>query len=160
MLQDNLFLILLLLFLVSMLFMLSQKIKISYPILLVLAGLGIGFVPAMPVISLDPDIVFLIFLPPLLYAAAWNTSWKDFWQNRRPISLLSFGLVIFTSTAIAFLSNAIIPGFPLAYGFLLGGIISPPDAVAATSVSGPWYRDCHCIHHLLGTPAAANRCQH
>ncbi len=134
MIQDNLFLILLLLFLVSMLFMLSQKIKISYPILLVLAGLGIGFVPAMPLVSLQPEIVFLIFLPPLLYAAAWNTSWKDFWQNRRPISLLSFGLVIFTSTAIAFLSNAIIPGFPLAYGFLLGGIISPPDAVAATSV--------------------------
>ena len=134
MIQDNLFLILLLLFLVSMLFMLSQKIKISYPILLVLAGLAIGFVPAMPVITLNPDIVFLIFLPPLLYAAAWNTSWKDFWASRRPISLLSFGLVIFTSTAIAFLSNAIIPGFPLAYGFLLGGIISPPDAVAATSV--------------------------
>ncbi|MFN8307100.1 MAG: Na+/H+ antiporter [Ferruginibacter sp.] len=134
MLHTNLFLILLLLFLVSMLFMLSSKIRISYPILLVLAGLGIGFIPAMPEIRLDPDIVFLIFLPPLLYAAAWNTSWKDFWQNRRSISLLSFGLVIFTSTAIAFLSHAIIPDFPLAYGFLLGGIISPPDAVAATSV--------------------------
>lgn len=132
--HENILLILSLLFAVSMLYMLSQKIKISYPILLVLAGLAIGFIPGMPHVELDPEIVFLIFLPPLLYAAAWNTSWKDFWENRRPISLLSFGLVIFTSVAIAFLSNAIIPDFPLAYGFLLGGIISPPDAVAATSV--------------------------
>ncbi len=132
--HENILLILSLLFAVSMLYMLSKKIKISYPILLVLAGLVIGFVPSMPQVELDPEIVFLIFLPPLLYAAAWNTSWKDFWENRRPISLLSFGLVIFTSIAIAFLSNAIIPDFPLAYGFLLGGIISPPDAVAATSV--------------------------
>lgn len=114
--------------------MLSKKLKISYPILLVIAGLVIGFVPGTPHVELDPDIVFLIFLPPLLYAAAWNTSWKNFWENRRSISLLSIGLVIFTSTAIAFLSHAIIPDFPLAYGFLLGGIISPPDAVAATSV--------------------------
>lgn len=134
MIQDNLFLILSLLFGVSMLSMLSVKLKISYPILLVIAGLVIGLIPGIPVVSLDPDLVFLIFLPPLLYSAAWNTSWKNFWQSRRPISFLSIGLVIFTSTAIAFISNAIIPGFPLAYGFLLGGIISPPDAVAATSV--------------------------
>jgi CPA1 family monovalent cation:H+ antiporter len=76
----------------------------------------------------------LIFLPPLLYAAAWNTSWVDFWSQKRPISLLSFGLVFFTSLAVAFVSHAIIPNFSLALGFLLGGIISPPDAVAATSV--------------------------
>ena len=132
--HDNILLILSLLFAVSMLYMLSQKLKISYPILLVIAGLVIGFMPGMPHVELDPDIVFLIFLPPLLYAAAWNTSWKEFWENKRPIGLLAFGLVIFTSTAVAFLSHAIIPDFPLAYGFLLGGIISPPDAVAATSV--------------------------
>ncbi|MDB5202291.1 MAG: Na+/H+ antiporter [Ferruginibacter sp.] len=134
MILDNIFLILTLLFAVSMLAMLSQKLRISYPIFLVLAGLVIGFIPGMPAVSLNPDIVFLIFLPPLLYSAAWNTSWKDFWQMRRPISLLSIGLVIFTSTAVAFLAHAMIPGFSLALGFLLGGIISPPDAVAATSV--------------------------
>ncbi len=134
MIQDNLFLILALLFAVSMLSVLSVKLKISYPILLVIAGLIIGFIPGTPVVALDPDLVFLIFLPPLLYSAAWNSSWKNFWQNRGAISFLAIGLVIFTSTAIAFLSNAIIPGFPLAYGFLLGGIISPPDAVAATTV--------------------------
>ena len=119
MIQDNLFVVLSLLVAVSMLSMLSVKLKISYPILLVLAGLIIGFIPGMPIVSLDPDTVFLIFLPPLLYSAAWNTSWKDFWKHRRPIGLLSIGLVIFTSTAIAFFSHAIIPNFPLAYGFLL-----------------------------------------
>lgn len=132
--QENLLLILSLLFAITMLTMLSGKLKISYPIFLVIAGLFISLVPGIPNISLHPDLVFLIFLPPLLYAAAWNTSWKDFWKMRRPIAMLSFGLVICTSAAVAFVSNALIPDFPLAFGFLLGGIISPPDAVAATSV--------------------------
>jgi len=100
----------------------------------VISGLLISLIPGMPVITLEPDLVFLIFLPPILYAAAWNTSWKDFWKLRRPISLLAFGLVIFTSAAVAVVSHAIIPEFSLAFGFLLGGIISPPDAIAATSV--------------------------
>ncbi|MBO9561380.1 MAG: Na+/H+ antiporter [Niastella sp.] len=134
MLQDNLLLIISLLLVVSMLTMLSEKLRISYPILLVIAGLGIGFIPGVPAITLEPDLVFIIFLPPLLYAAAWNTSWNDFWRFRRPIGLLAFGLVIFTATAVAFVSNALIPGFTLSMGFLLGGIISPPDAIAATSV--------------------------
>jgi monovalent cation/hydrogen antiporter len=134
MIQDNLLLILSLLFVISMLTMLSHKLRISYPIFLVVGGLLISLIPGIPSISIGPDLVFLIFLPPLLYAAAWNTSWTDFWRMKRPISLLSFGLVIFTSAAVALVSNAIIPDFPIAYGFLLGGIISPPDAVAATSV--------------------------
>ncbi len=134
MIQDNLLLILSLLFIITMLTMLSSKIKIPYPIFLVIGGLMISVVPGVPNIVLDPGIVFLLFLPPLLYAAAWNTSWKDFWKAIRPISLLGFGCVIFTSALVAIVSHAIIPDFPLAYGFLLGGIISPPDAVAATSV--------------------------
>lgn len=134
MLQEQLLVVISLLFGIAMLTMLSQKLKISYPILLVISGLLISLVPGIPVITLHPDFVFLLFLPPLLYAAAWNTSWKDFWKLRRPISLLSFGLVFFTSAAVAIVSNAIIPDFSLALGFLLGGIISPPDAVAATSV--------------------------
>jgi Na+/H+ antiporter len=132
--QENLLLVLSLLFLTSMLTMLSEKLRISYPIFLVLAGLLIGFIPGIPVISLQPDLVFLIFLPPLLYAAAWNTSWKDFWQFKRPIIMLAVGLVIFTSAGVAFTAHAMIPDFSLALGFLLGGIISPPDAVAAASV--------------------------
>ena len=134
MLQDNLLIVISLLFGIAILTMVSNKLRISYPILLVVSGLLISLIPGIPSISLHPDLVFLIFLPPLLYAAAWNTSWNDFWKWKRPISLLAFGLVIFTSASVAFVSNAIIPGFSLAYGFLLGGIISPPDAVAATSV--------------------------
>jgi monovalent cation/hydrogen antiporter len=134
MIQDNLLLILSLLFTISMLTMISTKLKIAYPIFLVLGGLLISLIPGIPNIVLEPDLVFLIFLPPLLYAAAWNTSWNDFWKMKRPISLLAFGLVIFTSAAVAIVSHAIIPDFPLAFGFLLGGIISPPDAVAAASV--------------------------
>ncbi|HEX4850942.1 MAG TPA: cation:proton antiporter, partial [Puia sp.] len=132
--ENNLLLILALLFAVSMLSMLSDKLRISYPIFLVLAGLLISLIPHLPQISLSPEIVFSLFLPPLLYAAAWNTAWREFWFYRRAISLLAFGLVIFTACAVAFVSNWMIPDFTLAFGFLLGGIISPPDAVAATSV--------------------------
>jgi CPA1 family monovalent cation:H+ antiporter len=132
--HDKLLLIIVLLLAVLLLAMLSEKVRISYPIFLVLCGLGVGFIPNVPNITLEPDLVFLIFLPPLLYAAAWNTSWKDFWTFRRPIGLLAFGLVIFTSCAVAIVAHMIIPGFSLALGFLLGGIISPPDAIAATSV--------------------------
>jgi Na+/H+ antiporter len=134
MLQEKILLVISLLFGIAVLTMLSNKLKISHPILLVISGLLISLIPGIPSMDLHPDLVFLIFLPPLLYAAAWNTSWHDFWKMKRPISLLAFGLVIFTSTAVAFVSNALIPDFPLAFGFLLGGIISPPDAVAATSV--------------------------
>ena len=134
MLKDGLLLIVSLLFLISMLAMVSDKLRISYPIFLVIAGLGISLIPGIPIIRLDPNIVFVIFLPPLLYSAAWNTSWHEFWQVRRPIGLLGFGLVFFTSLAIAWFSNWLIPDFSLPLGFLLGGIVSPPDAVAATSV--------------------------
>lgn len=132
--HERLLLIISLLFAVSMLVMLGQKLKISYPIFLVIGGLLISLIPEMPMIQLDPQLVFTIFLPPILYEAAWYTSWNSFWKFRRPIGLLAFGLVFFTSCIVAFVSNALIPGFTLALGFLLGGIISPPDAVAATSV--------------------------
>ncbi|HEY4337522.1 MAG TPA: Na+/H+ antiporter [Puia sp.] len=134
MLKDSLLIVVSLLLVVSMLAMLSQKLRISYPIFLVIAGLGISLIPGIPQIQLDPDLVFVIFLPPLLYSAAWNTSWHDFWKFRRPIGLLGIGLVLCTSFAVAWLSHFLIPDFSLALGFLLGGIISPPDAVAATSV--------------------------
>ena len=117
-----------------MLIMLGQRIKISYPIFLVIAGLGIGFIPGIPSIAIDPELIFLIFLPPLLYEAAWKTSWNDFWKWKRPIALLGFGLVIFSSCVVAWISESMIPQFTLALGFLLGGVISPPDAVAASSV--------------------------
>ena len=76
--HENLLVILGLLFLVMVLVMLAQKMRIAYPIFLVLAGLGIGFIPGTPILKLNPEMIFLIFLPPLLYEAAWFTSWKDF----------------------------------------------------------------------------------
>jgi monovalent cation/hydrogen antiporter len=132
--HNNLLIILGLLFVVMMLVLVAQRIKVAYPIFLVVAGLGISFIPGIPRIGLDPDLIFLIFLPPLLYEAAWYTSWKDFWKWKRPIMLLAFGLVFFTSLVVACTATAIIPGFTLALGFLLGGIVSPPDAVAAATV--------------------------
>ena len=134
MLHSTLLLILGLLFAVFLLVMLGQKLGISYPIFLVLGGLGLSFAPGLPRVAIAPNLIFLIFLPPLLYEAAWMTSWNDFWRWRRPIALLAFGLVAFTSLIVAYVARAVIPGFTLALGFLLGGVISPPDAVAATSV--------------------------
>ena len=119
---------------VLILVMLGQKLKIAYPIFLVIAGLLISFIPGAPRFVIDPDLVFLIFLPPILFEAAWYTSWKDFWKLRKTIFSMAIGLVLITSTVVALIANAIIPGMTLALGFLLGGINSPPDAVAATSV--------------------------
>lgn len=119
---------------VSLLVMIANWMKLSYPIVLLIGGLMISFVPGIPHFEIKPDLIFLIFLPPLLFDAAWNTSWKDFWRWRRVILVFAFGLVFFTSTIVAFVSYALIPGFTLALGFLLGGIISPPDALAATSI--------------------------
>ena len=116
------------------LILLARRLKIAYPIFLVLAGLIISIIPGMPVINIEPELIFLIFLPPLLYEAAWWTSWNEFWKWKRPISLLAFGLVFFTSTVVAYTVSSFIPGFTVATGFLLGGIISPPDAIAATAV--------------------------
>ncbi|MFV0607510.1 MAG: Na+/H+ antiporter [Niabella sp.] len=134
MIERSLLLIISMLFIITLLTMLSKKLKISYPIFLVIAGLLISLVPGIPQIRITPDFVFLIFLPPILFSAAWNIPWADFWRLKRSISLLGFGLVFFTSIIIAYLSHSLIPGFTLALGFVLGGIISPPDAVAATSV--------------------------
>lgn len=134
MLHDNLILILVLLLGVTILVMIGHQLKVSYPIFLVLSGLIIGFVPGIPHIFVDPDIIFLLFLPPLLYEAAWTTSWKDFWEYKGAIFLMAVGLVLITAIAVAYASVAFIPGFTLALGFLLGGIVSPPDAIAASTV--------------------------
>ncbi|WP_026629848.1 Na+/H+ antiporter [Dyadobacter alkalitolerans] len=132
--HENLLFILGLLFAAMLLVMLAQKLRIAYPIFLVLAGLGIGFIPGIPLLKLEPELIFLVFLPPLLYEAAWYTSWKEFKKWSGGIAMLAFGLVFITSFVVAYAAHSFIPGFTLALGFLLGGIISPPDAVAATTV--------------------------
>ncbi|MEO8447491.1 MAG: Na+/H+ antiporter [bacterium] len=124
------FLILIILALV----MLANKLRLAYPIVLVLGGLLLSLSSSFFEITIDPEMFFFIFLPPLLYEAAWKTSWKEFWKWRRIITSFAFPIVIITSCVVAFVSNALIPGFTLALGFLLGGIISPPDAVSATNI--------------------------
>jgi monovalent cation/hydrogen antiporter len=133
--MSNIEIIIVLLSIISLLALMANKIKVPYPILLVVAGLGIGFIPHLPRVVLNPDVIFLIFLPPLLYASAWTTSWHDFKAARRPISLLATGLVLFTTTLVAFVTHTFIPGFSWPVAFLLGSIISPPDAVAAASIT-------------------------
>src|SRR6218665_376253 len=107
--HNTLLLVLGLLFAVMLLVLLAQRIKIAYPVFLVIAGLAISFIPGIPQLHLDPELIFLIFLPPLLYEAAWYTSWNDFWKWRRPIALLAFGLVFFTSIVVAYATSSIIP---------------------------------------------------
>ncbi|HWI93954.1 MAG TPA: Na+/H+ antiporter [Flavisolibacter sp.] len=127
---EYVFLILIILALV----MIANRFKVAYPIVLVIGGLILSFTSQFSNITINPEMVFFIFLPPLLYEAAWQVSWKEFWKWRRVIMSFAFPIVILTSCVIAFTSHAIIPGFTLALGFLLGGIISPPDAVSATTI--------------------------
>ncbi|MEH2352837.1 cation:proton antiporter domain-containing protein [Nostoc sp.] len=114
--------------------MIANKLRLAYPIVLVLGGLALSFIAQFSNIIINPELVFLMFLSPLLYEAAWQVSWKEFRKWRGLIIGFAFPIVILTSCAIAVVSSAIIPGFTLALGFLLGGIISPPDAVSATTI--------------------------
>src|SRR5687767_11627230 len=114
--------------------MVANKLRVAYPIILVLGGLTISFTDFFSHVNIKPELIFLIFLPPLLYEAAWQTSWKEFWKWRRLIATFAFLIVIITACVIALASRALIPGFTLALGFLLGGIISPPDAISATTI--------------------------
>ncbi|MCE0484377.1 MAG: Na+/H+ antiporter [Methylacidiphilales bacterium] len=115
--------------------LLARRISVPYPILFVLGGLVIGFIPHLPQLRLDPNFVFFIFLPPLLYIQAFNTSWRDFSREYGPILLLAIGLVIVTTITVAYAAYLVIPAFPLAAGFVLGAIISPPDAIAASAIA-------------------------
>jgi len=126
--------LLLLLGLMGFLAVVAERVKFPFPILLVLSGVVIAFVPGLPVIKLDPEIVFIIFLPPLIFSAAWNFPWEDFRANLVPIFALAVGLVFFTMTAVAFTMHWLVPGMSLAAAFVLGAIVSPPDAVAANAV--------------------------
>jgi CPA1 family monovalent cation:H+ antiporter len=119
---------------VAALALLARKISVPYPILLVLGGLVLALIPGIPPIKLDPHLIFVLFLPPLLYPAALFTSWRDFRANLRPIFLLAVGLVVFTTCSVGWIAHGIVAGLSLAAAFALGAIISPPDAVAATAV--------------------------
>lgn len=113
----------------------ARKLVVPYPILLVIGGLMLGVVPGVPVVTLNPDLVFLVFLPPILWAAAYFTSWRDFRYNLRPISLLAVGLVVATTAAVACVARPLLPGMGWAEAIALGAIVSPPDAVSATAIA-------------------------
>jgi CPA1 family monovalent cation:H+ antiporter len=115
--------------------LLARRLGTPYPIVMVVGGLLLGFVPGIPHIALDPDLIFLVILPPLLYAAAWTTSWRDFEHNLVSISLLAFGLVGFTVAAVALVAPRVFHGFDWRLGFVLGAVVAPTDAIAASSIA-------------------------
>src|SRR5881628_3406085 len=123
-----------LLIVVAALAIAAKRIALPYPVLLVVAGLALGFVHGPPPLKLNPELVLLFVLPPLLYPAALFTSWRDFRANLTPILWLAIGLVLVTTLAIGVVAHAL-GGLPWAAAFALGAIVSPPDAVAATAIS-------------------------
>jgi len=112
----------------------ATKLKIAYPILLVVGGLLISFIPGLPMLKIHPDLIFFIFLPPLLFEAAWSISFKEMKKWWRIIGSFAFLVVFFTAFTVAIVTNYAIPGFTIALGFLLGGIVSPPDAVSTGAI--------------------------
>ena len=125
---------------IAVLFEVSRRVGVPYPTLFVLGGLGLAFVPGLPRIELDPELVLLVFLPPLLFTAAVETPLRDLRANLAPIVRLSFGLVLVTMAIVAAAAQAA-TGMPWAAAFALGAIVAPTDAIAATS-----------IFRRLGTP--------
>lgn len=131
----NYTIILVLLGLMVLLNVVAEKIRIAPPIVLIIAGIGIGFIPSMPVPEMDPEIIFLLFLPPLLYDAAFNIHFRDFRENMGTISALAIGLVFLTTAGVAVLSYYLIPGMTWPLAFVLGAILAATDAVAAISIT-------------------------
>jgi monovalent cation/hydrogen antiporter len=115
--------------------MLAGTVRVPYPILLVLGGLVLGFVPGVPPAELPPELVLVLFLPPLLYQAAFFSSPRDLWANARPITLLAVGLVLVTICAVAVIAHTLVGGLPWAAAFALGAIVSPTDPLAATAIA-------------------------
>jgi Na+/H+ antiporter len=126
---------LLLLVFVAMFAGLARRLKVPYPILLVIAGLLLSFFPGIPRIGLDPNLVFLVFLPPLLYSAAWTLSWREFQRNFVSIAMLAVGLVMFTVLGLAMVAGSWLPGFDWKSAVLLGAVVAATDAIAATSIA-------------------------
>lgn len=148
--MDNFKIIIFILAVLLSLTAIIDKLKLPYPVLLVLAGLFIGFVPVLPDLALDPEVVFFIFLPPLIYDAAIKTSWHDFKKNIRPISTLGISLVFFTVATVAIVAHLFIPLFTWPLAFLLGAIISPPDATAAMGITRGLHLNRQVISILEG----------
>jgi len=128
-------LLLALLVVVAVLVTVSRRIHVPYPVLLLLGGLVVGLIPGIPRLELDPDIVFLVVLPPLLYVSAFLTPIRDFRTNLKNISSLAIGLVAVSAGVVAVIAMAFVPGMSWPLAAALGAIVSPPDAVAATAIA-------------------------
>lgn len=126
--------VLLILVAIAVLYALSVRISVPYPTLFVLGGLFLAFIPGLPRIHLEPDLVLLVFLPPLLFIAAIETNFRELRQNFAPITRLAFGLVVFTVGVVAIVAQALVPTMGWAAAITLGAIVAPTDAIAATSV--------------------------
>jgi monovalent cation/hydrogen antiporter len=113
----------------------AQRLRLPYPILLVLGGLVLALIPQIPQVQLNPDLVLLLFLPPLLFAAAYEMSWREFRRHKRAIGQLAIGLVLVTVLAVGFTVHALVPGMPWAVAFVLGAALSPTDAIAASAIA-------------------------
>src|SRR3954452_12360333 len=118
----------------ALLVRLAEYGKIPAPIVLVVGGLGIASLPALPDVELDPDTIFLVFLPPLVYAAGWRTSPQELRAVMRPLALLAVGLVFVAAAAVAVVAPALVPELSWAEAAILGAVLAPTDAVAATSI--------------------------
>ncbi len=134
-LQNPEFLIILLLVAVVAFGWLANRIRTPYPIVLVIGGLALSLIPGLPRFQMEPNFVFLGVLPPLLFAAAFATSWRDFSYHLVSICFLAFGLVGFTVVGVAFIAQWILPGFDWQLGLVLGAVVSTTDAIAATSIA-------------------------
>src|SRR5438876_2768109 len=118
----------------ALLVLMARQLNLPYPILLVMGGLALGFLPGVPRVELAPNLVFLLFLPPILYEEAYFTSWRDFRANLRPITLLAFGLVLATTGAVAAVAHWAIPGLSWPTASVLGAIVAPTDEVAVAPI--------------------------
>jgi monovalent cation/hydrogen antiporter len=130
----ELIILILLIFVVS-LAAIAKRLEVPYPIVMVIGGLILSFVPHVPRIELNPDVVFLLILPPLLFSSAYVTSWREFRFNLVSIGMLAFGLVAFTVFGVGFAARWFLPGFDWRMGLVLGAVVSTTDAVAATSIA-------------------------
>ena len=114
--------------------LLAQRLNLPLAVPLVLGGMGLAFVPGLPVVELNPELALALFLPPLLQASAYRTDWPAFRSNLRPILLLAIGAVFFTAACVAIVAKWMVPSLPWWAAIALGAIVAPPDAVAAASV--------------------------
>src|ERR1700719_2882403 len=126
--------VVLLLVVVAAVAVIAIRLKIPPAILLVLTGVGLALVPGLPSVELAPELVLLLVLPPVIYSSAVAMSWREFRFNLRPISLLAVGCVVFTTVAVAAATHCVL-GLAWPVGFVLGAIVSPPDAVAPLSIA-------------------------